>query len=91
MLIPAWHIGVLASVYALEYFWRAWHRREQRFMYLGKAGGRSVLAGTYFYIEFAHLIPPDAQVLVRWSLLIFLVTDLIFVIQEHIIERMRKP
>lgn len=90
MLIPAWHIGLLAAVYALEYFWRARHRRDLRFMYLGKASGRTVLAVTYFYIEVGHLLQPEAQILVRWSLLIFLFIDLIFVIQEHIIERLRK-
>ena len=89
-IIPAWHIAILMSLYALEYFWRAWNRREQRFMYLGKATGRALLAGTYWYIEFADLMPNEAQILVRWSLLIFLFTDLIFVIQEHIVERLHK-
>lgn len=90
MLIPAWHIALLASVYAAEYYWRAWRRREQRYMYLGKAGGRTVVAAAYLYLQLTHLTPPEAQILVRWSLLIFLFTDLIFVIQEHIIDRMQK-
>ena len=77
MIIPAWHIGVLALLYALEFAWRAWKQPEKRYLSIGKMFGRLILAGAYFYIECAALTPPQAQVLVRWSLLFYLLTDII--------------
>lgn len=87
MLIPAWHIGVLALLYAAEYFWRAWQLKERRYMYVGKAIGRLILGGVYVWYA---LVPASADVRsvwIRWALLMFLLIDMIFVVLDHLLRR----
>lgn len=87
MFVPAWHIGLMALAYAGEYFWRFVKRNDKKFISLGKALGRLLLAGTYLYIELAG--PSEAQkiFLVRWSLFLYLGIDLFYIAQEHIMNR----
>jgi hypothetical protein len=81
------HIAVLAYFYAAEYFFRFLKIREKRFISLGKAIGRLVLAITYTLIYV--LEPAEAQrvVWVRWSLFLFLIIDLFYIAQEHIMKK----
>lgn len=86
-LIPAHHIAILAALYAAEYFWRAYQLQERRYMYIGKAVGRLIVAGVYLWFA---LSPTDAEarsVWIRWSLFMFLAIDLLFVAQDHIMRR----
>jgi hypothetical protein len=85
--IPAHHIAILAGLYAAEYFWRAWQVRERRYMYIGKAVVRTILAAVYFWFA---LMPAEAEVRsvwIRWSLFMFLAVDLFFAAQEHFIRK----
>lgn len=87
MLITALYIGALASLYALEYFWRAWKLSERRYMYIGKACGRLILGSVYLWVA---IFPSDAEtraIWVRWALLMFLLVDLIFVVLDHLLRR----
>lgn len=86
LLIPAWHIGILAVLYAAEYFWRAWMLRDRRFMYVGKAIGRLILAAPYFYFAFVLTDADVRTVWIRWSLFMYLAIDLIFVAVDHIMR-----
>lgn len=94
MLIPAYHIAILAALYAVEYFYRAWSLKERRFMYVGKAGGRLILATVYFWFTFA---PAEADLRapwVRWALFMYLTIDLFFVLLDHLmrlITKYKKP
>lgn len=86
-MIPAHHIAILAGLYAAEYFWRAWRVRERRYMYIGKALARVILAAVYFWFA---LVPTDAEMRsmwIRWSLFMFLAVDLFFAAQEHIMRK----
>lgn len=86
MLIPAWHIALLALLYGLEYIWRAWQLKDRRYMYIGKAAGRLIVALVYFWFTF---VPMDAEfraVWIRWSLWIYFVIDLIFVALDHVMR-----
>ena len=86
-MIPAWHIALLASLYAGEYIYRAIKVKEKKFLYIGKAAGRAILAAVYLYFAF---IPTEAEVRtiwIRWSLEIFLIIDLLFAAQEHLMNR----
>ena len=87
MLIPAWHIAVLATLYAAEYLWRFFRRPEKKYISLGKAFARLMLAGVYVYLAIWQQTPAQAQVLVRWSLLTYLLIDLSFVAQEHLMRK----
>lgn len=83
MLIPAWHIGVLALLYAAEYFWRAYKLPDRQYMYIGKAFGRLILGAVYVWFT---ILPYAAEVRaqwVRWALLMFLIIDLVFVVVDH--------
>lgn len=88
MLIPAHHVAILWSLYALAYGLRIWQRHEARFRYIGKTVGRLIVAAVYWWVA---LSPMDAEVRavwVRWSLFIFPVIDMIFIAQEYYEERM---
>lgn len=87
MLIPAWHIAVLAALYAAEYLWRFFRQPEKRYISLGKAFARLILAGVYVYLAIWQPTPAQSQVLVRWSLLMYLLIDLAFVTQEHLMRK----
>lgn len=87
VLIPAWHIGVLALLYAGEYVWRAWKVPEKRFMYIGKAFGRLLLGGVYLLFALKPLEPEIRTPLVRWALTMFLAVDLFYAAQEHVMRR----
>jgi len=90
VLIPAWHIGVLAMLYACEYLWRARTLVEKRFMYLGKAFGRMLLGGVYLFFAVRPMSSEIRAPIVRWAILMFLLIDLFFVIQEHVMRRVLK-
>jgi uncharacterized membrane protein len=86
-MIPAWHIALLASLYAAEYVRRAFEVKGKKYLYIGKALGRAILAGVYLYFSF---IPTDAEIRtiwIRWSLEIFLLIDLLFALQERLMGR----
>lgn len=83
MLIPAWHIGVLALLYAAEYCWRAYKLSKRRYMYIGKAFGRLLLGSVYLWFAFVPAVADERAVWVRWALLMFLLIDLIFVALDH--------
>lgn len=83
ILIPAHHIAILALLYAVEYFYRAWELRDRRYMYIGKALGRLIIALVYFWFVFAPVDADARAVWVRWSLFMFLAIDPLFVIQDH--------
>ena len=87
MVIPAWHLAVLFFLYAAEYLWRFFTRRENRYISLGKAIGRLTMTGVYMYLSIFDNTPAQAQVLVRYSLLLFVLVDLTFVAQEHLMRR----
>jgi hypothetical protein len=87
LLIPAWHISVLCALYAAEYVFRFLWEPEKRFISLGKAFGRLLLTGVYLYLAIERPPPAQAQVLVRWSLTSFLLIDLAFILQEHLMQR----
>ena len=82
MIISAWLIALLALVYAIEYVHR-FFRSAHNYIYLGKALGRFILCSTYFYIALDNPADSERAILVRWSLLMLLGTDLFYVIQEH--------
>jgi hypothetical protein len=89
MLIPAWHVALMWSLYALAYGLRAWYRKQARYRYVGKTVGRLLVAGVYWWLAF---MPMDAEVRaiwVRWSVFIFPIIDLIFMAQEHFEGRMK--
>lgn len=86
-MIPAGHIGILAALYALEYFYRAYEQKERKYIYIGKALARALIAVVYFYFAF---VPTDAVIRTTWirmSLMVFLLVDLIFVLQERLQKR----
>ena len=86
-MIPAWHIGLLASLYAAEYIFRAITVKERKYLYIGKAAGRVILAAVYLYFA---VVPTDAYIRtlwIRWALEIFLVIDLFFIFQERLMAR----
>lgn len=86
MLIPAWHVALLWSLYALAYGLRVWQRKAARFRYIGKTLGRVIVAAVYWWAAF---MPMDAEVRavwIRWSLFIFPIIDLIFIMQERFEE-----
>lgn len=87
MLIPAWHIGILATLYALEYFWRAYKLPQRRYMYVGKAIGRLILGGVYLWFALAPTEAEIRSIWIRWALLMFLLIDLIFVVLDHLLRR----
>lgn len=91
MLIPAWYIGVLALLYAAEYFWRAYKLRERRYMYVGKAFGRVLLGAVYLRFTFAPTIAEERAPWIRWALLMFLLIDLIFVALDHFLRHAQHP
>lgn len=82
--IPAYHIAILALLYAAEYFWRAWKLADRRYMYIGKAIGRLMLAGVYSIFTFVEIDAEVRSMWLRWALLMFLVIDLTFVAYDHI-------
>ena len=87
---PAWHIGLLAALYMAEYVYRAIRVKERKYIYIGKAMARGILAAVYFYFTF---FPTDAAIRttwVRYSLMLFLLIDLIFVVQERLLARYMK-
>lgn len=87
-MLPLWSLGLAALVYALEYLWRASSQKDRRFLYLGKAVGRVLLAGTFFYVSWTDL-PQDMRIgLIRWSVFLFLIIDLFYVALDHIMARM---
>lgn len=87
MTIPASHIAVFAFMYALEYVYRAWKDPTRRFMNIGKAVGRFMLAAVYFLFVFRpDMLASSRAPLVRLSLLIFFAIDLLFLAQEHLEE-----
>lgn len=86
-MIPAWHIALLASLYAAEYIYRAITVKERKYIYIGKAAGRAILAAVYLYFSAS---PADAELRafwIRWALEIFLIIDLFFVTQEHLMRK----
>lgn len=89
MLIPAWLIAVMASLYALEYFRRFLLKPRESYLALGKAIGRVILAGVYWYVGIFPVYLDRIQILVRWALFIFLAIDLIYILQEHLILHRR--
>lgn len=87
MLIPAWHLAFLWLIYAVAYMRRFWlDDRRHKYICLGKGISRLVLAGVYFYLAIYSPEAADAQILVRWSLIMFLWVDLIYIVQENIMQ-----
>lgn len=89
-MIPAWHIGLLALLYAIEYIIRSVTIKERKYIYIGKAFSRGILAVVYFYFAF---VPTDAEIRSQWirlSLTIFLSIDLFFAFQERIMGKYLK-
>lgn len=85
MLHPAL-IAVLALLYAVDYIYLALRHKAKRYLLLGKAFGRLVLASAYLYFVFVPIVADTRAPLVRWSLLIFLGIDLFFAVQEHVMN-----
>lgn len=83
MLIPAWHIALLWSLYALAYGLRIWQRKAARFRYIGKTAGRLIVAAAYWLVDVTPMNVDEWAVLIRWSLFIFPVIDMLFIIQER--------
>lgn len=76
-------------LYAFVYLRRfASHDRRQRFLALGMGLNRLVFAALYFYLTFADATLQQSQILVRWSLMCFLLAELAFLSFEYI-ERIR--
>jgi hypothetical protein len=86
--IPAWIIAVLFILYGGEYLIRFFEQgRTNRYIALGKAIVRFIFASTYLYFAFFH-VPVEVRVsLVRFSLLVFVVSELFFIVQERIMRR----
>lgn len=59
-------------------------------MYFGKAFGRLLLGITYTYFSIYSLDANFRAPLVRWSLLMFLIIDLFFAMQEHVMQKVLK-
>lgn len=87
MLIPAWHLSLLFALYAAEYVWRFFKQPKNRYISLGKAVGRLTMVGVYAYIEIGQPSIFQAQLLLRYSLTLFVLVDLLFVTQEHLMRR----
>lgn len=85
MIIPAWHIAILATAYAGEYVYRYFRQLERRYIYLGKGLARFILALVYWYITIFSPGELQRQVLVRWSLFWLLSIDLYFIALEYVI------
>lgn len=87
MLIPAWHIAILWLLYAFAYTRRFWLQdRRHKYICLGKGISRLVLACVYLYLAIFLPAPANAQILVRWSMIMFLLVDLVFIVQENIMQ-----
>jgi hypothetical protein len=86
--IPAWIIAVLFVLYGGEYLIRFFEQgRINRYIALGKAIVRFIFASTYLYFAFFP-VPVETRVsFVRFSLLIFVVSELFFLAQERIMRR----
>lgn len=87
MLIPAWHVAMLWSLYALAYGLRIWQRKAYQFRYIGKTVGRLIVAAVYWWAAFAPVSADERAVWIRWSLFIFPIIDLIFIMQERFEDR----
>lgn len=87
MLIPAWHVAMLWSLYALAYGLRVWQRKAARFRYIGKTVGRLIVAAVYWWFAVYPMDADVRSVWIRWSLFIFPIIDLIFIAQERYEEK----
>lgn len=87
MLIPAWHVALLWSLYALAYGLRIVQRKALKFRYIGKTAGRLIVAAVYWWAAFAPVGADERALWIRWSLFIFPIIDLIFIAQERFEER----
>ena len=88
MLIPAWHVAVLWSLYAVVYGLHVWRRKAARYRYIGKVAGRLIVAAVYLWVAFVPMDADTRAVWIRWSLFIFPIIDLIFVAQERFEEKL---
>lgn len=85
--IPGWIIAVLFLAYGAEYIYRAFTVKDRKYIYIGKAGGRLLMSIVYFYFV-AVPTPADVRAYwIRYGLLMFLLVDLFFVAQEHLMRR----
>ena len=87
MLIPAWHVALLWSLYAVAYGLHVRQRKAARYRYIGKTAGRLIVAAVYLWISFVPMDADTRAVWIRWSLFIFPIIDLIFIAQERFEER----
>lgn len=87
MLIPAWLLALLFALYAAEYVWRFFKQPKNRYISLGKAIVRLTLAFVYAHIEIGQVSINQSQILLRYSLTLFVMVDLLFVTQEHLMRR----
>lgn len=86
-MIPAWQVGALALLNALEYMDRARRLRERRYAYIGRAFARLCLAVIYFYFA---MFSTDVEVRaywIRWGLSFLLFVDLLFALSYRISGR----
>lgn len=86
MLIPAWLVALLWSLYAAVYGQRIWQRKAARFRYIGKTAGRLIVAAVYWMAAATPIDADTRAVWVRWSLFIFPIIELIFIMQERYME-----
>lgn len=86
MLIPDWHLAILFYLYGGEYLWRFFKQLDKKFISLGKALGRFMIAFVYTYVHFANETIEQRGIMVRWALIGFVLIDLCFVGLEHILR-----
>lgn len=87
MEVSAYLVSFLAALYCAEYVYRSIVIPTRKYLYIGKALGRGLLAVVYFWIAFFEPSFYARVIWVRWSMVLFLAIDLFFVAQEHAMRK----
>ena len=87
MVHPTWII-VLTFFYGAEYFLRFY--RNHNYIYFGKGLARFLLMGVYIWIWIHNPADATKMIYVRWSLVMLLSVDVFYIVQEHLMNRIKR-